>query len=67
MNTNLQKPYEMIKDYITGNEIPNIGAEENRQTVEKISSGAEKLFTIRNYLKCGYQSANWSGPVSESN
>jgi hypothetical protein len=35
MNTNLQKPYEMIKDYITGNEIPNIGAEENRQTVEK--------------------------------
>lgn len=25
----------MIKDYITGNEIPNIGSEENRQTVEK--------------------------------
>jgi len=33
MNNICQKPYEMIKDYITGKEIPNIGAEENRQTV----------------------------------
>jgi hypothetical protein len=35
MNTSYQKPYEMIIDYITGNEIPNVGAEENRQAVEK--------------------------------
>jgi hypothetical protein len=35
MNTNIQKPYEMIKDYITGNEIPNVGSEENRQAVER--------------------------------
>jgi len=35
MQTNNQKPYEMITDYITGNEIPNVGAEENRQAVEK--------------------------------
>jgi len=25
----------LIKDYVTGREIPNVGAEENRQTVEK--------------------------------
>jgi hypothetical protein len=30
-----QKPYEMITDYITGNVIPNVGAEENRQAVEQ--------------------------------
>jgi hypothetical protein len=29
------KPYEMVTDYVTGNEIPNIGAEENRQRVER--------------------------------
>ena len=27
------KPYTMITDYLTGREIPNIGAEENRQAV----------------------------------
>ncbi len=27
------KPYTMITDFITGREIPNIGAEENRQTL----------------------------------
>lgn len=32
---NTQKPYEMIEDYITGKRIPNIGAEENRQKVER--------------------------------
>ncbi|MBF0452610.1 MAG: type I restriction enzyme HsdR N-terminal domain-containing protein [Candidatus Magnetomorum sp.] len=30
-----QKPYDMLVDYITGNEIPNVGAEENRQAVER--------------------------------
>jgi hypothetical protein len=30
------KPYTMITDYLTGREIPNIGAEENRQAVEQI-------------------------------
>jgi hypothetical protein len=29
------KPYDMLTDYITGNEVPNIGAEENRQEVER--------------------------------
>ena len=29
------KPYTMLIDYITGKEIPNIGAEENRQQVER--------------------------------
>ena len=30
-----QKPYSMITDFVTGKEIPNVGAEENRQMVEK--------------------------------
>ena len=29
------KPYQMITDYVTGREVPNIGAEENRQAVER--------------------------------
>ncbi len=29
------KPYTMITDFVTGREIPNIGAEANRQAVEK--------------------------------
>jgi hypothetical protein len=29
------KPYSMLTDYITGKEVPNIGAEENRQQVER--------------------------------
>jgi hypothetical protein len=29
------KPYSMITDFVTGKEIPNVGAEENRQMVEK--------------------------------
>jgi hypothetical protein len=29
------KPYSMITDFVTGKEIPNVGAEENRQVVEK--------------------------------
>ncbi|CAB5087218.1 hypothetical protein D3OALGB2SA_1073 [Olavius algarvensis associated proteobacterium Delta 3] len=33
--TDVQKPYEMITDYITGKAVPNVGAEENRQTVER--------------------------------
>jgi hypothetical protein len=30
------KPYETIVDFVTGNSIPNVGAEENRQAVERI-------------------------------
>ncbi len=30
-----QKPFIMIQDYATGKEIPRIGAEENRQAVER--------------------------------
>ena len=29
------KPYTMITDFLTGREIPNIGAEENRQAVAR--------------------------------
>lgn len=29
------KPYTTLTDYITGKEVPNIGAEENRQAVER--------------------------------
>jgi hypothetical protein len=29
------KPYGMLTDYITGKQVPNIGAEENRQKVER--------------------------------
>lgn len=29
------KPYGMLTDYVTGKEVPNIGAEENRQRVER--------------------------------
>ena len=29
------KPYNMLTDFVTGNEVPNIGAEENRQMVER--------------------------------
>jgi hypothetical protein len=29
------KPYSMITDFVTGKEIPNVGAEENRQMVER--------------------------------
>ncbi|MFP4476121.1 MAG: type I restriction enzyme HsdR N-terminal domain-containing protein [Desulfatibacillaceae bacterium] len=30
-----QKSYKMITDYVTGEEIPRVGAEENRQAVER--------------------------------
>jgi hypothetical protein len=33
--TTIQKPYEMIVDFITGEQVPNIGSEENRQKLEK--------------------------------
>lgn len=29
------KPYDMLTDFVTGEEVPNIGAEENRQGVER--------------------------------
>ena len=39
------KPYTMIMDYVTGREVPNVGAEENRQAVEKY------LIDEKGYLK----------------
>jgi len=33
--SNTGKPYNLITDFVTGKEIPNIGAEENRQMVER--------------------------------
>ena len=33
--TENSKPYSMIIDYITGQEQPNVGAEENRQAIER--------------------------------
>ena len=39
------KPYTMITDFVTGREIPNIGAEENRQAV------AQYLVNEKGYLK----------------
>ena len=35
------KPYSMITDFVTGREIPNVGAEENRQAVEKFLVNAK--------------------------
>ena len=34
--TDVQKPYEMITDFITGKAVPNIGAEDSRQAVERL-------------------------------
>ena len=39
------KPYTMIADFVTGREVPNVGAEENRQAVEKL------LVAEKGYLK----------------
>lgn len=33
--SNTIKPYTLITDFVTGKEIPNVGAEENRQRVER--------------------------------
>jgi hypothetical protein len=33
--SDVQKKYSMIKDFITGKEVPDIGAEANRQAVER--------------------------------
>ena len=32
----ISKPYTMITDFVTGREVPNVGAEENRQAMEKL-------------------------------
>jgi hypothetical protein len=33
--SDILKPYSMITDFVTGKSIPNVGAEENRQMVER--------------------------------
>jgi hypothetical protein len=39
------KPYDMLADFVTGKEVPNIGAEENRQRVEHF------LVEVKGYSK----------------
>jgi len=41
----IAKPYTIITDFVTGREVPNVGAEENRQAVEKF------LVEDKGYLK----------------
>ncbi len=41
----ISKPYTMITDFVTGREVPNVGAEENRQAVEEV------LVKEKGYLK----------------
>ena len=43
--SNTLKPYTMITDFATGKDLPNIGAEENRQAVERF------LVEQKGYLK----------------
>lgn len=43
--TQTLKPYKMITDFVTGKEVPNVGAEENRQAVEQF------LVEKKGYLK----------------
>lgn len=45
----IQKPYDMIVDFITGKSIPNIGSEANRQKVEHF------LVTEKGYEKSDIQ------------
>ncbi len=35
MSADVLKPYDWLTDFVTGREVPNIGAEEQRQAVEK--------------------------------
>ncbi|MDX9785415.1 MAG: type I restriction enzyme HsdR N-terminal domain-containing protein [Desulfobacterales bacterium] len=32
----IQKPYTLIEDFVTGQQVPNVGAEANRQAMEKV-------------------------------
>ena len=41
----ISKPYSMVTDFVTDNLVPNVGAEENRQVVEKL------LVEQKGYLK----------------
>jgi hypothetical protein len=43
--SNTLKPYTMIADFVTGKDLPNIGAEENRQVIERF------LIEHKGYLK----------------
>jgi hypothetical protein len=36
VNSDAEKPYDMITDYVSGRKIPDIGTETHRQAVEKI-------------------------------
>ena len=42
---NTLKPYTIITDFVTGKDVPNIGAEENRQAIERF------LIEQKGYLK----------------
>jgi hypothetical protein len=43
--TDIQKPFTTVMDYVTGREVPDVGAEANRQTIEKL------LVQEKGYLK----------------
>ena len=43
--SNTIKPYTMVTDFVTGKDVPNIGAEENRQAIERF------LVERKGYLK----------------
>lgn len=43
--SNIIKPYTMLTDFVTGKDVPNIGAEENRQALERF------LVERKGYLK----------------
>ena len=45
MVSNTIKPYSMLTDFVTGKDVPNIGAEENRQAIERF------LVERKGYLK----------------
>jgi len=45
MVSNTIKPYTMVTDFVTGKDVPNIGAEENRQAIERF------LVERKGYLK----------------
>lgn len=47
MSSDVQKPYDMVIDYVSGREIPDIGTEPHRQAVEKILV-EEKGYPVEN-------------------
>ncbi len=36
MSSDVQKPYDLITDYLSGRKVPDVGAEQHRQVIEKM-------------------------------